>query len=113
MVFGYVNASVGKTAMVVGKVVGKPFTVASATLYYFRNVIINVYLGSAESKNAWSWLSGRLTQVSGLTVEVTPQAFVLDPNQTAVFSIHVKPEKPGEYHLYIVAFGGRWMEGLE
>ncbi len=105
MVSGYVNASVGKTAMIVGKVVEKPFTVASAILYYSGNVTIKVYLGlgSAESKNAWSWLSGRLTQVSGLTVEVTPQAFVLNPNQTAVFSIHVKPEKLGEYHPCIVA----------
>ncbi len=103
MVSGYVNASVGKTAMIVGKVVEKPFTVASAILYYSWNVTIKVYLGPAESKNAWSWLSGRLTQVSGLTVEVTPQAFVLNPNQTAVFSIHVKPEKLGEYHPCIVA----------
>ncbi len=91
--------------MIVGKVVEKPFTVASAILYYSGNVTIKVYLGlgSAESKNAWSWLSGRLTQVSCLTVEITPQAFVLNPNQTAVFSIHVKPEKLGEYHPCIVA----------
>ncbi|WP_456450630.1 hypothetical protein [Palaeococcus sp. (in: euryarchaeotes)] len=100
----------GERVEVRGSITGKEYHVGEAggsknTCYYDGCVVLRAYLGPEASKSSWSYMSGKLTEIEGLNVKITPQKFCLKSNETIEFQVEVIAQKAGTYYLYIVAFG--------
>jgi len=97
----------GEQIEVKGNITGKAFHVGNETCYYDGNVTLNAYTGPKISKDSWSYASGKLREVKGLNVKITPGELRLKPNETVEFRVEITPQKSGTYYLYIVASGGK------
>ena len=102
----------GDKAVITGIIAGKEYHVRESdgpenTCYYDGRVVLKAYLGPGASKDSWSYMQGKLGGVEGLEIKITPENFLLEPNETLKFQIEVSGQEEGVYHLYIVAFGGK------
>ncbi len=102
----------GDKAVITGIIAGKEYHVREAggpenTCYYDGRVVLKAYLGPGASKSSWSYMQGKLQGVEGLEIKITPENFLLKPNEALKFQIEVSGQEEGVYHLYIVAFGGK------
>ena len=105
-----VIAHEGDKVEVRGNIAGKEYHVGESggpknTCHYDGCVVLKGYLGPEASKSSWSYISGKLTEIEGLNVKITPQKFCLKANETIEFQVEVIAQKAGTYYLYIVAFG--------
>lgn len=98
-----VSLHVGESAEISGTVEGKAFLVDDETCHYSGHITLQAYLGPDVSKDSWSYMRGKLRDVEGLKVEISPSETTLTPGESVAFTLKVKPESAGTYYLYIVA----------
>ncbi len=108
----------GDKAVITGIIAGREYRVREAggsgnTYYYDGRVVLKAYLGPEASKDSWSYMQGKLEGVKGLEIKITPENFLLKPNETLKFQIEVSGQEKGVYPLYIVAFGGKGWKGWD
>lgn len=98
-----VSLHVGESAKISGTIEGKAFLVGEESCHYSGHITLRAYLGPEASKDSWSYMSGKLKDVEGLKVEISPSETTLTPGESAAFTLKVTPESAGTYYLYIVA----------
>ncbi len=106
--------SEGRHFVIRGNITGREYHVgktggSESTCYYDGHVVLKAYLGPEASKDSWSYMQGKLEDAKGLEIKITPQEFLLKPNETIDFRVEINVQKTGTYYLYIVALGeGGW-----